>query len=108
MSRSECSSAVPYAADEVTVTIVDSAGDTVATLVRDQPARRYKQISFRWNGREGSARGYSLSHTPNGTPVLTALNVGRLAPAGEYRVRLALRAQHRQLLSPRGFQLQGR
>ncbi len=94
-------------ADEVTVTIVNTAGDTVATLVRDRAVPKYKQISLRWNGREGVARGYSLSHSPNGTPILTAVNTGRLAPAGEYRVRVALRAQHRQLLSPRSFQLQG-
>ncbi|HXW58238.1 MAG TPA: hypothetical protein VEJ23_02040 [Solirubrobacteraceae bacterium] len=93
-------------ADEVTVTIVNSSGDTVATLVRDHPVPRYKQVSLRWNGREGAAVGYALSHTPDGTPILTAFNRGRLAPEGEYRVRVALRAQHRELLSPRTFELQ--
>ena len=42
-------------AEEVTVTITDSAGRTVATLVRDRPVARYKQFSLRWNGREGTA-----------------------------------------------------
>ncbi len=41
-------------ADEVTVTIIDSDGTPVATLVRDQPVARYKQFSLRWNGRAGS------------------------------------------------------
>jgi hypothetical protein len=95
-------------ADEVTVTIVDSSGDTVATLVRDHPVAKYKQISLRWNGREGVATGYALSYSPDGTPILTAANVGRLAPEGEYRVRVGLRAQHRELLSPREFELQRR
>jgi hypothetical protein len=93
-------------ADEVTVTIVDSSGNTVATLVRDHAVPRYKQISLRWNGREGVASGYALSHSPDGTPILAAFNRGRLAPAGEYRVHVALRAQDRQLLSPRTFELQ--
>ena len=71
-------------ADLVTVTIVSSAGDTVATLARDRPVSRYKQFKLRWNG-------------------LTA--AGRPAPAGEYRVHLGLREQHRSLFSPRNFTL---
>jgi hypothetical protein len=37
--------------------------------------------------------------------VLVPSNRGRLAPAGEYRVRLSLRTQRRTLLSPRSFTL---
>jgi hypothetical protein len=70
--------------DEVTVTIVDSAENTVATLVRDRPVVRYKQFSLRWNGVTGT---------------------GRPASAGEYRVRVDLREQHRSVFSPRSFTL---
>jgi hypothetical protein len=95
-------------ADEVTVTIVDAAGDTVATLVRDHPVVRYKQFSLRWNGRERGPRGYALSQRADGTTVLTPFNYGRLAPAGDYRFRVSLHAQRRSLLSPRSFTLVGR
>ena len=53
-------------ADAVTVTILDSAGDTVATLVRDRPVARYKQFSLRWNGRMGTAHGYTTMTTADG------------------------------------------
>lgn len=71
-------------ADLVTVTIVNPAGAIVATLVRDRSVARYKQFKLRWNG-------------------VTA--GGRPAPAGEYRVRVSLREQHRSLFSPRNFTL---
>ncbi len=71
-------------ADDVTVTIVNSAGNTVATLVRNRPVPRYKQFSLRWTG-----------VTAGGQP----------APAGEYRVRVSLREQHRSVFSPRNFTL---
>jgi hypothetical protein len=74
-------------ADEVTVTLVDSAGDTVATLVRNRPVPRYKQLKLRWNGRLG------------------ATEDGALAPAGEYRVHVHLRRQRRWVYSPRNFTL---
>ena len=70
--------------DEVTVTIVDSAGADVATLVRRLAVVGYKPLSLRWNGH---------------------LNRGRLAPAGEYRLRVILRRRHRSILSPRSFTL---
>jgi hypothetical protein len=77
-------------ADEVTVAIVDSAGDDVATVVRDLPAERYKQLSLCWNGHRG----------PNQS--------GRLAPPGEYRLRVSLRRQNRTVYSPRSFTLEAR
>jgi hypothetical protein len=80
--------------DRVTITIVSSAGEDVATLVRARPLGRYEWLRVRWNGRRG-ARG-------NGAVAPT----GRLAPAGEYRVRVALAHQKRPLLLPRGLQLQ--
>jgi len=90
-------------ADEATVTIVNSAGEEVATVVSDRPVERYKQIYLRWNGRRGQAYGYSLLHTPRGLPILLGLNAGVLAPAGEYRVQVSLRRQHKVVLSPESF-----
>jgi hypothetical protein len=94
-------------ADEVTVAIVDSAGASVATLVRDQPLTHYKQFSLRWNGRLGTARGYTVIGGADGHTSLLPATDGPLAPAGEYRVRVSLRKQHRTLLSPRSFALVG-
>jgi len=96
------------AADEVSVAIIDSAGDTVATLVHDWPVVRYKQFSLRWNGREGTARRYTTVVGPDGTTTVTPLNTGAGAPAGEYRVRVSLRkpiSQHGSVLSPNDFTL---
>jgi hypothetical protein len=92
-------------ADEVTVTILNSAGDTVATLVRERPVARYKQLSLRWNGRRGAPHGYAVVLAADGTTIVTPRNTGRLAPAGEYRVHVALRNQHRTVPGPRTFTL---
>lgn len=94
-------------ADAATVAIIDSKGDVTATLVRDYPVPRYKQLSLRWNGRRGRARHYSLSHTASGRVVVLPHNHGRLAPPGEYRVRVSLRHENRELLSPWSFTLVG-
>jgi hypothetical protein len=102
--------------DRVTVTIENSSGDVVATLVRNWPVARYKQFSLGWNGREGTARGYTLLHVPGGIsestgavlPGVTSVlprNDGPLADAGEYRVRVKLRRQQRTIGSPRSFTL---
>lgn len=92
-------------ADEVTVTIIDADGNTVATLVRDYPVARYKQFSLRWNGRRGFPRGFVGLKSPTGRQILLPRNTGPLAPAGEYRVRVVLRGQGRELLLPRSFRL---
>lgn len=92
-------------ADAVTVTIVDSSGSTVATLLRDHPVARYKQLSLRWNGRRGTARSYALVAGPDGTSALAPRLHGAPAPAGEYRVHVSLREQRRTVFSPRGFKL---
>jgi hypothetical protein len=76
-------------ADRVTVAIVDSAGDDVATLARNLPVERYKQLSLCWNGHRGPSER------------------GRLAAPGEYRLRVSLRAQHLTKYSPRSFTLEG-
>jgi len=92
-------------ADAVTVTIIDAKGNTVATLVRDYPAPRYKQLSLRWDGRRGTARRYGHLMTPNGRTLLVPQNPGRIAPPGEYRVRVSLRHRSLPVLSPRSFAL---
>jgi hypothetical protein len=92
-------------ADEVTVTIVNSAGDEVAMLTREVPVTSYKQFSLRWNGRLGAAHGYTLVSGPNGHTSLLPTNLGPLAPAGDYRVRVSLHRQRRSVLSPRSFTL---
>ena len=86
-------------ADVVTVTIVDSDGNTVATLVRDHLVARYKQFSLRWNGRRGTAHRFSTSKSPRGLTILAPETEGAIAPAGEYRVRVAL-SHHSPVLSP--------
>jgi hypothetical protein len=92
-------------AEDVTVKIIDSAGDTVATLVTDYPAPRYKTLSLRWNGRRGTARRYGHQLTPSGRSVLVPDTEGRLAPAGEYRIEVDLRHRHQQVLLSRSFAL---
>jgi hypothetical protein len=93
-------------AEEATVAIVDSKGATVATLVRERSVPRYKQFSLRWNGRRGTARSYTVAPSADGrSTVLTPLTVGAPALAGEYRVRVYLHGQSREVLSPRSFTL---
>jgi hypothetical protein len=92
-------------AEAVTVTIVDSSGDTVATLVRNYPVARYKEFSLRWNGRRGTARRYGRLLTPGGRSILVPETAGRIAPPGEYRVALNLRGRRQQVLLPRSFAL---
>jgi hypothetical protein len=91
--------------EAVTVTIVDSAGNTVATLIRDYPLVRYKEFSLRWNGRRGTAHRYGHLATPDGRRILVAENQGRIASPGEYRVGVDLLGRHQQLLLPRSFAL---
>jgi N,N-dimethylformamidase beta subunit-like protein/flagellar hook capping protein FlgD len=65
--------------DEVTVSIVDKAGNDAVTLLRD--ARLARGLHrFRWDGR---------------------LSSGAVAPDGQYRLRVGLRHQARTLTSPR-------
>jgi hypothetical protein len=92
-------------ADAVTVAIIDTSGSVVATLVRDHELERYKQFSLRWNGHRGTTRHYRFAVTPAGNRSLVALSPGRLAPPGEYRVKLTLKRQDREVLSPWSFKL---
>jgi hypothetical protein len=91
--------------DEVTVSIVNSAGAEVAWLVRDHPVAGYKQFSLRWNGRLGPASGYTLLYTAAGQAILDPVNDGAPAPGGEYRVRVSMREERTSVLSPRSFTL---
>ena len=92
-------------ADLVTVTVVDLEKNVIATLVRDQPVARYKQFYLRWNGRRGVARRFGHQITPHGSHILVPENDGALAPPGEYRVELHLRAAGREVPSPWTFTL---
>jgi hypothetical protein len=92
-------------AERATVAVIDSNGNVVATLLRSYPVPRYKQLSLRWNGRRGPARGYSTRTTAAGRPYLVPENRGSLAPPGEYRVRLTLSRHADPVLSPRSFAL---
>ncbi|HEY3830015.1 MAG TPA: hypothetical protein VGL57_12545 [Solirubrobacteraceae bacterium] len=74
-------------ADAVTVAVVNAAGGEEATLVRDLPVERYKQVSLCWNGHRGP-------HERGG-----------LAPPGEYRLRVDLRGRDLPVYSPEGFAL---
>jgi len=94
-------------ADSVTVSIVDSNLNVVATLVRSYPLPRYKQFSLRWNGRRGAARSYRTVISENGHRSLLPQTAGPLAPPGEYRVRVELERQGREVLSPWSFTLRG-
>ena len=92
-------------AERATVAVIDSQGNVVATLLRGYPVPRYKQVSLRWNGRRGTARGYRTASTPAGHTYLVPANHGRIAPAGEYRVRLTLSGQHNPVFSLKSFAL---
>jgi hypothetical protein len=94
--------------EAATVTIENTADARVATLVIDKQLERYKQFSLRWNGHEGVARSFAISTAPNGHETYVPDNAGPLAPAGEYRVRVYVRAQHRSVQSPRTFTLVAR
>ncbi len=76
-------------ADEVTVEIVTSPTDRdVATIVRNLPAERYKQLSLCWNGQRGPTES------------------GGLAAPGEYRLKVRLRSQELTKYSPLSFTLE--
>jgi FlgD Ig-like domain len=67
-------------ADQVTVSIVTRGGGKVRTLVENIELSKGRRYRFRWDGRTDS---------------------GRIAPDGEYHVRVGLRRQGRVATSPR-------
>jgi hypothetical protein len=94
-------------ADRVTVVVENSSDEMVATLVRDLPVGRYKTLSLRWNGREGTAHGYSVLRKADGYTTLVPHNHGALAPPGEYSVRVELHQEDRSVPFPHTFKLVG-
>lgn len=94
-------------AGTATVTIIDSDGNLMATLVRARHVPRYKQFSLRWDGRRGGAAGFTTIRTESGRAIIVPRNHGALAPPGEYRVRVSLRGRSQPVLSPRSFTLVG-
>ena len=96
-------------AESVTVAIVDSNLNTVATLVSDYPLPRYKQFSLRWNGRRGRAHTSLVTVRANGHRIVAPRNRGALAAPGEYRVRVTLLGTNgREIYSPWSFTLERR
>jgi hypothetical protein len=93
-------------AERATVAIIDVRGNVVATLLSHYPVPRYKTVSLLWNGRLGSARSQRIVTAPSGHAYILPANRGRLAPAGEYRVRLRLSRQREPVLSSRSFTLE--
>jgi hypothetical protein len=91
--------------ERATVTIENSSGDQVATLVRNRRLERYKQFSLRWSGHTGVARSHTISVAPDGHRYFIPRNPGPLAAAGEYRVRVYLPDSNRTVVSPRSFEL---
>jgi len=91
--------------ERATVTIEDSGGDQVATLVRARLLERYKQFSLHWNGRTGVARSFTIMTAPDGHRFYIPHNTGPRAPAGEYHVRVFLPESNRTVVSPRSFEL---
>jgi hypothetical protein len=69
-------------ADDVTITVVDAAGDDVRTLARDDHLPAYRPTRFSWDGRRDD---------------------GRMAPDGTYRARVTLRREGRAIVVPRVF-----
>ena len=80
-------------------------GESVATLIKDRPVPRYKQLSLLWNGRRGTARSQRTVTSATGHAYILPATRGGRAPAGEYRVRLRLSRQREPVLSPRSFTL---
>jgi hypothetical protein len=93
-------------AERATVTVIDANGNVVATLLTQYPVPRYKTVSLLWNGRRGTARTHTTVVSSTGHAYILPANRGRLAGAGEYRVRLRLSRQREPVLSPRSFTLE--
>jgi hypothetical protein len=98
--------------DAVTVAIVGSSGETVATLVRNLSWPRYLRLCLSWNGRRGGGGVLRAAPIRSASGICPAepafaLPGGRLASAGDYRVRVSLRHQRHSVLSPASFALVG-
>jgi len=96
--------------ERVSVEIVNSQGEVVAQLVHEIPVTPYLRLCLQWNGRRGI--GHAIYR--DGALVMHPLALcqeapvaaqprGRLAEAGEYRVRVDLRHEGRTIISPVAF-----
>ena len=70
--------------DEVTIAVLDADGERVRRLASNVPARRFRPVRVRWDGRD---------------------DAGRRLPDGLYRVRVGLRRQGRSVVSSKGIRL---
>lgn len=70
--------------DDVSVTIIDSADDTVRRLVRERHVPAERKLRFTWDGRD---------------------DAGRVVPDGSYRVRIGLRKQGRSAILVKSIRL---
>lgn len=89
--------------DRVTVRVINSSGDTVTTLIRDQPLPAYKQLSLRWNGNRGTQAPKLISTTTGLLAICQ--DHGAPAPSGEYRVEVHLLRENRSVRSTWSFRL---
>jgi len=94
-------------AEEVTVTITDSAGrHRRPRSVRDRPVARYKQFSPALERPARNGVHPHGRHRPGRAPtIVTPSTPARLPPQGNINVRVYLREQRRAVLSPTGFTL---
>lgn len=98
--------------ERVSVEIVNDQGEVVAELAHELPAAPYLRLCLQWNGHRGIGHavykeGALLTHPLalcQEAP-LTVQPHGRLAEAGEYRVRVDLRHEGRTVISPIAFTL---
>ena len=64
-----------------TVTILDAAGNTVATLLRDRPWPATNSSRCAGTDAGGTAHGYTVVAATDGTTIVAPRNTGALAPA---------------------------
>ncbi len=84
--------------DEVTVAVIDGAGNVVATVITDHPQLRYRRLRVFWNGHGGSC--------PSPTALSCAsTESGPLVAPGSYRLRITLVHERRTIDSPNAFRL---
>lgn len=70
--------------DHVSVTVIDTEGNTIRAIARRLWLRRYKRVTLSWDGRGDD---------------------GRYAPAGTYRLRFDLEHGEKHVVSPVSFEL---
>ena len=96
----------------LSVTVIDTAGGTVATLAHNLRWPAYHTLCLAWNGRRGSARTRIVDGAMLTGPLgrcreapVVVQPTGKIAPPGEYRVRVEVRGHGPAVLSPNWFSL---